>query len=346
LLICAFVCYCKYVDGLHIVGNQIRNSVNQVVQLRGVSKEGTEYACVQGWGIFDGPADAALVNTLKSWNVNIVRVPLNEDCWLGINGVNPQYSGQNYINALRDWVELLYNVGDMAVILDLHWTAPGKSLATGQLPMPDQDHAPAFWQQVASTFKSYDYVLFELFNEPFPDNGNWNSTAGWNCLKNGGTCPGVNFQAAGYQQLVTTVRDTGATNILLLGALSWSNGLAQWLQYKPYDPLNSLAAVWHSYNFNYCNNPTCWNETISVVARSVPVIATEIGENDCADNYINPLMNYMDGIGQHYLAWCFNPYSCGGGPCLITNYDGSPSNFGIGYKQHLTSLASNNTLIF
>ena len=24
---------------------------------------------------------------MKAWNINAVRVPLNEDCWLGINGV-------------------------------------------------------------------------------------------------------------------------------------------------------------------------------------------------------------------------------------------------------------------
>ena len=33
---------------------------------------------------------------MKTWSINAVRVPLNEDCWLGINGVKPQYGGAAY----------------------------------------------------------------------------------------------------------------------------------------------------------------------------------------------------------------------------------------------------------
>ena len=31
--------------------------------------------------------------------------------------------------------------------------------------MPNTDHSLTFWTQVANTFKSYDYVVFEAFNE-------------------------------------------------------------------------------------------------------------------------------------------------------------------------------------
>src|SRR5262249_56928217 len=77
------------IAGLHVSGNQLLNANNQQVVLRGVDRSGTEYACVQGWGIFDGPSDAASVQAIASWHTNAVRVPLNEDCWLSINGVNP-----------------------------------------------------------------------------------------------------------------------------------------------------------------------------------------------------------------------------------------------------------------
>jgi hypothetical protein len=36
------------------------------------------------------------------------------------------------------------------------------------------------------------------------------------------------------------------------------------------------------------------------VADKVPLIAGEIGENDCADNYIDPLMAYLDSRGASY----------------------------------------------
>src|SRR5438128_5693112 len=72
------------IQGLHVSGNQILNGSGQVIHLYGVNRSGAEYACQQGWGMWDGPADATSVAAIKSWNVNIVRIPVNEDCWLNI----------------------------------------------------------------------------------------------------------------------------------------------------------------------------------------------------------------------------------------------------------------------
>ena len=64
------------------------------------------------------------------------------------------------------------NAAGLYVILDLHFAAPNNT-STGvpycpeaQIPMADQDHAPAFWASIAATFKSNPSVIFELFNEP------------------------------------------------------------------------------------------------------------------------------------------------------------------------------------
>jgi len=85
--------------GIRVLGNRLVDGNGAPIQLRGVNRSGTEYACVQGLGIFDGPSNAASVKAIASWRVNIVRVPLNEDCWLGINGVDPQYGGAAYRKA-------------------------------------------------------------------------------------------------------------------------------------------------------------------------------------------------------------------------------------------------------
>lgn len=335
------------ITGLHVRGNQIVNISNQAVPLRhGVDRMGGEYSCIStGTSTFDGPVDQAAVNAMLSWNINIVRVPLNEDCWLGINGEPANgTTAAKYQQDVVNWVNLL-NQNNIMVILDLHWANGGTNKATGQTAMPDLDHAPAFWTSVATTFKNNSSVIFDLFNEPFPS-FNGSSTTGWSCWLNGSTaantapCADVAFAVAGMQTLVNTVRATGATNVLMLGGLAYSNDLSGWLANEPTDPQNNLAASVHIYNFNSCANTSCWDSQIAPVAAKVPVIAGEIGENDCASTFINTLMNWFDQHSISYLAWTWSPYNCSSTPSLITDYSGTPTAFGQGYKAHLATLGN------
>jgi len=321
---------------LKVRGNKIVTDNGASVKLRGASHSGTEFACIQGYGIFDGQVDDASIIVMKSWKINIVRVPINEDCWLGINGVKPEYSGNNYKNALNDYVNRLTKNG-MSVIVDLHWTAPGNNQAKGQNAMLNQDHSVQCWKDMANFWKNNLNIIFDVHNEPYPDNNAVDSQEGWRCWRDGGTCSGFNYQAAGMQLLVDTIRGTGASNILLLGGINYANSLTRWLDYKPRDPLNNLAASWHSYNFNYCKQEGCWNNTIGKVAKQVPVIVGELGEDDCAGNYIVPLMQWLDREDLHYLAWTWNTWNCNSGPALITDYNGNPTTYGRAYRDHIAN---------
>lgn len=330
------------IQGLHVSGNQILNGDNQPVRLLGVNRSGSEYACIDDFGFFSGPSDAPSVAAIASWDTNVVRVPLNEDCWLGINGVDSTYGGANYQQAIEDYVNLLNSYGQ-AVILDLHWSAPGDTPATDQEPMADEDHSPAFWTSVANAFKGNLSVLFDLYNEPYPDN-NTDSDTAWTCVRDGGTCSGVDFTTAGMQELVNTVRATGATNIVMVGGPNYANSLTQWLTYEPTDPTGNIAASWHSYDTETCNNVTCWNNYVLPVLNQVPVITGEIGEDNCTHTYVDSLMNWLDSKNASYLAWTWLVTGDCAGPTLITDYDGTPTQvFGQGFHDHLVSLATTTT---
>jgi endoglucanase len=305
------------------------------VNLYGVNRSGTEYACVDGFGIFDGPSDAASITAMKAWGVNAVRIPLNEDCWLALNGVAAAYSGPAYQSAIVAYVELLLSNG-VYPILDLHWTAPGTTLATQQQPMPDSDHSTDFWTGVATTFKGDTDVVFELFNEPWPDN-NQDTDAAWTCWQSGGSCPSISYAVAGMQTLVTAVREAGASNVLLLGGVEYSNALSQWVAHKPHDPLNNLAAAWHVYPENACITSDCWDSIEGGVTASYPIVATEVGDDQCDGAFPTSVMSWLDAHHQSYLGWAWDTFgtSCAN-YSLITDYDGTPNGaYGAAFKAHL-----------
>jgi endoglucanase len=335
---------------LHVSGNELVNQNGSQVVLHGVDRSGTEYECVQGNGIFDGPNDQASITAIKTWGpVNAVRVPLNEACWNGESYVDSAYAGTNYIDAIKAYVSLLNSNGIVA-ILDLHWTdglytgdSSGCSSAEAvcQKPMPDSAESVPFWTSVANTFKGNDAVIFDLFNEPYPERAdNSNETEGWQCWLNGGSdCVGISYQVAGMQTLVNAVRSTGANNVIMLGGLEYSNDLTQWLQYEPTDPDGNLVASWHSYNFNTCNSQSCWTSQLAPVIAKVPVIAGEIGENDCAGTYIDPLTTWLESENTSFLAWAWNAdFACSSGPGLITDYTGTPTAYGAAYEAILQAL--------
>jgi hypothetical protein len=341
-------------QGLHVVGNHIENSDGLTVKLRGVNRAGSEYQCTSKAGIFDGPATLASIRVMAEWKINAVRIPLNETCWLGINGLGAAYSGDAYRKAIVAFVNLFHQY-HIVPILDLHWAAPGTAVADRLQPMPDADHAAAFWTDVATTFIDDDGVIFELFNEPFPDH-NHDSVAGWSCWRDGCTAnlsvpsgqPATTYQAIGMQALVDAIRATGSRNLVLAGALQYSNTLSQWLTYAPVDPAANLGAAWHVYNFNACNNAGCWDSVIAGVAAAVPIVTTELGEASCGGTFIGSLLTWADAHGLGYLAWTWNawgacvapvpPATMGGRPwALIRDFaSGTPnSGYALTYHDHL-----------
>ena len=334
---------------LHVSGNKLLNASGQQVILRGVDRSGTEYACVQGNGIFDGEVDQAAVTAMLSWKVNAVRVPLNEACWNAESYVTAADAGTNYINAIKSYVSLL-NSNGLVAILDLHWTdgtytgpsaGCSSAQATCQKPMPDAAQAIPFWTSVANTFKGNDAVVFDLFNEPYASRAdNNNSAEGWQCWATGSPCTGISYPVAGMQQMINAVRGAGANNVIMLGGEEYANDLTGWLANEPTDPDHNLVASWHSYNFNTCSSQSCWTSQIAPVIAQVPVIAGEIGENDCAGGYITPLTTWLDSQNTSYLAWAWNAdFNCSSGPGLVTDYvPGDPTAYGAAYKSHLASV--------
>ncbi|MDX6566612.1 MAG: endoglucanase, partial [Gaiellales bacterium] len=135
---------------ISIQGNHFVNGAGQTVRLLGANHPSLEYACEQGYAYNDGNMNAADAAAIASWHATAVRVPLNEDCWLGINNQpsnsqnpGPALTMTGYRQAAQQYVSDLNNAG-LYVILDLHWTAPDVRVADGQRSMAD-GHSTEFW---------------------------------------------------------------------------------------------------------------------------------------------------------------------------------------------------------
>ena len=274
----------------------------------------------------NGPPIAAI----SSWHSNIVHLGLNEDCILGINGVNPAYAGANYMNAIVSFVNRLHAAGLYAEI-SLMWAAPGTQQAQGHPAILDQDHSPAALAAIGNAFKGDPNTIIGLQSEPH--------NISWACWRNGGSSCAVGYAALGMVDALAAVRGAGATNVVTISGIDWANNLQQWLQNKPNDP--QLMAEQHVYGGNACYTPACLDQYTLPVANSVPVIFGEYGEtyDDSSGGTTNTaaMINWADAHNVNYESWAWDTWGTIGS--LISNYNGTPNGaYGTWVRNHYLSL--------
>jgi len=292
---------------LHVSVNLLLDGGNRPVALHGVDRSGTEYACIQSWGLFDGPSDAASVAAMAAWHINFVRVPLNEDCWLGINGVKRAYGGANYRRAIVRYVKLLHRYG-MYAELSLIWAAPGRYQATYQSGAPDEDHAPAMWASLARTFRHDPNVILAPWGETIVDA---------RCFEHGGVCEATygphnaRYRVAGMQQAVRVMRAAGYRGVVSIPGIDYANDMRAWLSHEPRDPRHQLVAEAHVYGKNVCDTVSCLDRTMAPVTRRVPLIFGEVGEtydaSSCGHSYMQTFLDWADAHQVGYAAWTWTP---------------------------------------
>lgn len=325
---------------LTVSGNQLVNRQGSPTRLVGVVIGASQYYCLGKSGLpFPTPISSASVTALISWHINAVRILLDEYCWLGIDGEPHSMSVDAYRKDIESFVAML-NAAHIEVILamtaetghsqqtDSASSGTGKSLST---PMAQAATAPAFWTSVASAFEHTPGVIFDLFGEP--------QLISWTCWKDGCNVGGT--KVAGMQQLVDTVRATGARQPLMLGGVDWSNNLSGWLANEPSDPDNQLIASVHVYQIDHCNNVKCWDATIAPVAKRVPVVSGEFGDESCSVTFTKRYMKWSDAHAVSYLAWSWlTGKACSNGGSLISDYSGTPSTYGTVIKTHVAKVSA------
>lgn len=327
---------------------------------RGVNWSSFEYACAQGWGMssldtlggqdqYDREAKA-----IAGWGANTVRLPLNEDCWLGTRGapVSDQFEERtpaDYRQDVYDFVAALNRAG-LVVVLDLQSRKRIGQPEFGNVAMPDSESL-AFWRSVAGQYAGNRSVMFDAFNEPY---SRYNATGKlifkltWRCWRDGGcqapieddqtaTAGRVTYPVQGMATVVREIRDAGAEQPILLGGLDYANDLSHWLEFAPDD--DQLVASFHSYDFKDCADATCWNAVLAPLSDRVPVITGELGARKPTGGYVTRYLAWADAhdIGSLFWVWADHPNDP---MSLVRTEDGAPTAYGALARKYLRSFDS------
>lgn len=316
---------------------------------RGVNWTSFEYACTQGWGFSN--LDTLVASdplayesaAIAGWGANTVRLPLNQDCWLGTRGApvsdeTQARTPQGYRHAVADFVDALNRAG-LVVVLDLHSRKRIGAPEFGNLAMPDSESV-AFWRTVALEFADNPSVMFDAFNEPYSRyndrRARWVFELSWDCWRDGGCRPPVaddqtptsgqpSYVATGMQAVVDTIRDAGAEQPVLLSGLDYANDLSHWLEFAPED--DQLVAAFHNYDFQRCHAERCWDDEIAPVADSVPVVTTELGATDPTDGHVEAFLDWANAHNLGALFWVWSDHSSDP-MALLRDQGGKPTDYG------------------
>lgn len=297
---------------LSVSGDNIVDNEGKAIRLKGVARPSLEWN-VQGQFL----SEQDFVN-MKKWGANVIRISLNQSSWFKSKSIAVNGSYKQIIDAL------VYHAtqNGMAIIFDLHWTKDG-----GQSNMADKDSIN-FWKEVATQYKDFGNVLFELFNEPANiDKDVW---------LNG------NSVYAGYQALYDAVRSTKAQNICIINGMHWGFNL---------DFINAgdqYKYAINGYNIVYGSHPyrrsydAIYSSLAGIISR-YPILFTEFGDEDPKDYpnsfasaYTNTLL-FLNQYNGSYTAWAWwvspdNPAF----PTLISDWQtATPINGGVIVKEDM-----------
>jgi hypothetical protein len=306
-----------------------------------------EYACAQGWGYSAldslGPdAEAEQAATIASWGADTVRLPLNQDCWLGTRGapVSDDFDSRTptgYRSAVGDFVDALGAEG-IVVVLDLQSRKRIGSPEFGDLAMPDSESL-AFWASVATEYADDPSVLFEAFGSPTSRQdarGRPVLDLTWRCWRDGGCAvpveddrtevdqDGATYDAQGMADVVATIRRAGAEQPILLSGLEAGNDLERWAELAPTD--DQLVAAFHVDDRAACGE-RCWDRVVAPLADRFPVLTTDVHATDPLDGWVADYLRWADahGIGSLLGVWAEHP---GDPQALVSDLAGRPTAWG------------------
>jgi Cellulase (glycosyl hydrolase family 5) len=167
----------SYTGTIKIVGSQFSNGIS-IIKIRGGNSGFYEYTIPNQIAYNQLPVTALKLGLpnfalyAQKWRMNCMRFSINVSCWLGgtwydTTGTGYNSDPSNDYKAGLDAQVAAANAAGMYVIIDCHWSMPGRMFATTQILQSDYDNTIPYWTDVVNRYKNNPAVIFDSFNEPF-----------------------------------------------------------------------------------------------------------------------------------------------------------------------------------
>jgi len=247
---------------LAVNGTSLVNQQGKAVVLHGVS-----FGWHNWWPRF---YNENTVTWLKSdWKCSIVRAAI---------GVEPDGA---YLSNPTLAFSCLYAVVDAAIKNDMYvivdWHAGDIHLA----------EAKTFFQTVATKYKDYPNIIYELFNEP--------DTEAWSAVK------------AYAEALIQAIRAIAPKNIILVGSPQWD----QALNLPAADPIKDYDNLMYTLHFYAGTHKQSLRDVATTaLQKGLPIFVSECGGMDASgDGAINKTewqswLQWMSSNNISWAAWC------------------------------------------
>lgn len=258
---------------LRVQGKNIVDKNGKIFQIRGVSTHGINLTSV-----FHRYINAdSLAFMRDQWGVNAIRIarytPNNDATW--VKGID------DWDALIEEKIQMVIDAG-LYVVIDWHVLKPGN-------PNECKNQALAYFQRMATKFKDYDHVIYEICNEPNGADVTWNDV--------------VKPYA---EEVIDAIRAIDQEAIIAVGSSTWSQDLDQVATNRIKGDKN-LVYTLHFYATTHKEHLR--NKLKAAIDAELPVLISEFGacradgdgdiDNDEATKWMNLLNQYRIG----YMIW-------------------------------------------
>lgn len=266
---------------LKVNGTNIVDKNGENFQLKGVSTHGLQWYPQY-------VNQESFIYMRDEWGINAIRLAMYSDPNVGYT--------QSLHEIVNNGVEYAKNAG-IYVIIDWHILSDGN-------PNTNKSSAIAFFKEMASKYKDYDNVIYEICNEP-------NGDVQWE--------RDIKPYA---QDVIKEIRNIDTDAIIVVGTPTWS----QDVDIVARSPITGYDNIMYTLHFYAATHKEYLRQKANTALISnLPIFVTEFGICDASGNGaidIDEANIWIDFLNQHNLSWmCWNLSNKNESSSILKNTD-------------------------